>query len=201
MEGKRKERVLGILVGLAALVFVVPSVQAGSLEPSAPPGATMKTLDEVPPAWSQKLQADDGDSVTGCGSSRFDCVLGGAAVLDKETGLVWEQSPGGNMNWATAQSYCTNRHVGGRLGWRVPTVEELASLVDRSQSPPKLPSGAPFTNVQPSSYWSSTSVAHDPAIRAFFVSFGSGFVGNLSPKTEITPRVWCVRGGHGHDAY
>src|SRR5215470_9380827 len=37
----------------------------------------------IPPAWSQKLPA----------AQRFEVVLDGAAVLDHETGLVWEKSP------------------------------------------------------------------------------------------------------------
>ena len=35
----------------------------------------------IPHAWSQKLEA----------SKRFEVVLDGGAVLDKETGLVWEK--------------------------------------------------------------------------------------------------------------
>ena len=49
----------------------------------------------VPRAWSQKLPA----------SARFQLVLDNAAVLDKETGLVWEKSPGYN-NENLGYCYC-----------------------------------------------------------------------------------------------
>lgn len=75
----------------------------------------------VPRAWSQKLPA----------SARFQLVLDNDAVLDKETGLVWEKSPDTTTrHWANATIYAYQKTVGGRKGWRLPTVEELASLVD-----------------------------------------------------------------------
>ena len=43
--------------------------------------------------------------------------------------------------WLTANFYAYDITVGGRDGWRLPTVEELKSLVDRTQSNPALPSG------------------------------------------------------------
>jgi len=85
-------------------------------------------------------------------------AFGGAAVLDKETGLVWERSPStGWQNWNSAQAYCNVSAVGGRKGWRLPTLQELASLVDPTQFNPALPLNHPFQDVTPLFYWSATT--------------------------------------------
>jgi hypothetical protein len=120
------------------------------------------------------------------------------AVFDKETGLVWEQSPDTiPQDWLNAQARCNTKTVGNRQGWRLPTLQELASLVDPTvRFGPTLPVN-PFTNVQSSIYWSATSAASTSAI-AWFVSFADGHVAN-AVKTN-THFVWCVRGGQGVDA-
>jgi hypothetical protein len=49
-------------------------------------------------------------------------------VFDKETRLVWEMEPRTElMNWYVAANVCMNENAGGRMGWRLPTVEELLS--------------------------------------------------------------------------
>ena len=106
----------------------------------------------IPPAWSQILPAD----------KRFVLVMGGAAVLDEETGLVWEQSPDtATVDWLGALSSCNDRTVGGRKGWRLPTIQELTSLVDPTIAfpGPTLLSGHPFSNVPLTGSWSATSNA------------------------------------------
>src|SRR4249920_1067083 len=61
------------------------------------------------------------------------------AVLDKETGLVWERSPQTtSARWSVARRTCIEKSVGGQKGWRLPYLEELASLVDTSIVPPGL---------------------------------------------------------------
>ncbi len=142
--------VLAIITVFVSAAFLLPKlIGAGELEPSAPPSPTIKTLDEIPPTWSQTLPA----------SERFVLVLNDEAVLDKETGLVWAVNAnlGGTRTWQAAINYCANLSLGGRKGWRLPNRVELASLVDPTQSYPALPSGHPFSNVQSTNYWSSTT--------------------------------------------
>src|SRR6266513_2461374 len=110
----------------------------------------------LPPTWDKILPADNPGGPCPSNSSRFTCVMGGAAVRDNETGLVWEQSPSTRtFPWSRVDSqpnppaavYCNELNVGNRKGWRLPTIQELASLVDQSQNP-SLPAGHPFSNVQ-----------------------------------------------------
>lgn len=136
------------------------------------------------------------------GGNRFS-VLGGfgnQAVLDKETGLVWERSPSTTpTDPSAAHASCNTENVGGRLGWRLPTIQELASLVDQTQSSPALTSGHPFTNVQAGQfacYWSAT--IGDPVWSVSFFSNGQVTQGSCSGGLGIAYH-WCVRGGQGVD--
>jgi hypothetical protein len=191
-EKMRKQRTtilaLAICSALGAAGLLLSGlVGAGDLDPSAAPGPTMKTLDEIPPTWSQILPA----------SERFKLVMGGEAVLDKETGLVWAKDgnlPGGTRKWQTAVDYCrSNVSIGNRKGWRLPTIEELASLIDTTQASPALPSGHPFENVQSSSaYWSSTTY-EDDSRDAWAVHMSNGDVYNVDKPDFYC--VWPVRGG------
>ena len=137
------------------------------------------------PTWHQILPADQ----------RFVLVMNNEAVLDKETGLVWERSPNANpRNWDSAWIHCVQRTVDVRRGWRLPTVEELASLINPEGSNPSLPAGHPFENVQNYAYWSSTIYPYDGGLMAVWFDGGT-----ISPymKTVNTIYVWCVRGGQG----
>jgi hypothetical protein len=142
------------------------------------------------PSWDQKLT-----------TNRFVILANwnNEAVLDRETGLVWERSPESTeRNWIDASSSCNKRAVGGRRGWRLAGIQELASLVDPSvPSPgPTLPPAHPFLNVQ-GEYWSATTDA-EGAQYAWTVFFGDGGVYNEFGKTT-TLKVWCVRTAQGPD--
>ncbi|MCP9447024.1 MAG: DUF1566 domain-containing protein, partial [Nitrospira sp.] len=90
--------------------------------------------------------------------------------------------------------------VGGQKGWRLPSIPELASLVDPSVLPPgpTLPPGHPFTGVQSAFYWSASTLADTPT-NAWFVLFNLGDVGTGGKNLGL--RVWCVRGGMHADQY
>lgn len=163
----------------------------------------------APPSWDQLLQCDTTatcprfivlSNFTGVelGPDGHRIPTTGVAVMDRETGLVWEQSP--NMDthdWFGALSYCNNLTVGNRMGWRLPTLQELASLLDPSVPipGPALAAGHPFSNVQSSSYWSATTYSEVDFV-AWVVNFGGGdHVLNANKGGDLF--VWCVRGGHG----
>src|SRR5258706_10011688 len=64
------------------------------------------------PSWDQQLPASTRFVVL---SNWIDAAhpSGGAAVLDRETGLVWEQSPDATQaRWPVAQFVCLNKNVG-----------------------------------------------------------------------------------------
>jgi len=120
------------------------------------------------------------------------------AVLDKETQLVWETTPQtAPAMWEFARFDCINKTTGGRKGWRLPSIHELASLVDPNNpvGNPDLPPGHPFTNVQSANYWSASTNAVHPS-NAWNVNFFIGDV-NTGDKT-VSLQLWCVRGGHNH---
>ncbi|MGA6826178.1 DUF1566 domain-containing protein [Nitrospira sp. NS4] len=144
------------------------------------------------PAWDQKLDA----------ATRF-VVLSNwnsQAVLDRETGLVWEREPHSMANsfWSSALGLCANHTTGGRKGWRLPSIFELASLVDPSVIFPSLPASHPFINIQPTLYWSATT-ATDLSTDAWFVNFANGLLSHEAKG--LAHPFWCVRGGMNADAY
>ena len=173
---------LAIAFAVLLVTAMTHSVLAAELDPKlnppAAPGPTMKSLDQIPPSWDQVLPA----------AERFKLVMGGDAVLDKETGLVWERSPNptqvGNLDGA--HRHCIYRSWGNRKGWRLPTLQELASLT--------LLPGHPFLGVTSHTYWTATlrSTSEAWAIES---AGGNPLWNDVSQSAH----AWCMRGGRGAD--
>jgi hypothetical protein len=64
----------------------------------------------------------------------FDFPSGGAAVLDRETGLVWQRKVGRFESWQFALADCFDATTGNRFGWRLPANYEAATLFEASTS-------------------------------------------------------------------
>lgn len=123
------------------------------------------------------------------------------AVLDRETGLVWERSPSIELfSWDNRGHNCISKTIGGRKGWRLPSVVELGTLVDPNVAfpGPTLPAGHPFTNILSTFYWSSTKDAHDPT-----AAWGFDYQGGDSDTKALLDSfpAWCVRGPMNADQY
>jgi hypothetical protein len=149
------------------------------------------------PSWDQTLACT---TLANCPRFIVLSNMNSAAVLDRETGLVWERSPDTfTYTWSGAQAHCNLLKVGNRKGWRLPTLQELTSLVDgdpTNTSSPRLPPGHPFTTVQSSGYWSATTTVSNPD-SAWVVLFTLGTVSDGPKSGGSFP--WCVRGGQGVD--
>lgn len=121
------------------------------------------------------------------------------AVLDTDTGLIWEIAPRPTtITWNEARYTCMSRATGGQKGWRLPAPVEMRSLVGPAvDSPiPNIPPGHPFVNIQPTSYWTVVPENHQPA----YAKYVDAFLGNVLSFVKIyTFPAWCVRGPIDHN--
>jgi len=122
------------------------------------------------------------------------------AVLDKETQLVWQRSPSATLTTQIqAKTFCADRVIAGRRGWRLPSIQELSSLADpmKPNGVLALTFGHPFKGVKLNGYWSATryinytGATSDSAYGINFQGGGNSFT--LSALSSLN--YWCVRGG------
>ncbi|MBW2364434.1 MAG: DUF1566 domain-containing protein [Deltaproteobacteria bacterium] len=122
-------------------------------------------------------------------------------VTDNLTGLIWLKNANcfGTQNWTNALNDCNSLNDGEcgltdgsfESDWRLPNINEMRSLVDPSgESDPALPDGHPFTNVQSSYYWSSTTY-ESVTDSAWLVYMFDGL--QVYSLKDSIPYVWPVR--------
>ena len=86
-------------------------------------------------------------------------------VTDTKSGLMWLKDSNNfqeAMCWYDAKNECGYLGFAGHVCWRLPTIEELCSLIDRTEHGPAIPAGSPFFNVQSNNYWSASSYLPNP---------------------------------------
>jgi hypothetical protein len=133
---------------------------------------------------------DEADNVLTAGSTQ---------VKDMLTGLIWERGTSdGTQTWnnttslGSAQAYCQSLNLGGN-SWRVPSIKELASLIDVSLPPSGvMTNSSAFPGITGAMFfWSSSSNLLIPRT-AWGVNFQYGWV-NFADSTASS-HVRCVRG-------
>jgi hypothetical protein len=131
---RKQEKAITVLTLFMAMILALPVLaKAGSLEPTAPPGATMHTLDDIytivqstnmivggagvlapvekTGQTTSYATGDDGDLEKGVAlpAQRF-TDNGNGTVTDNLTGLIWLKNakPCGTKNWTDAIAYCNS---------------------------------------------------------------------------------------------
>ncbi len=126
-------------------------------------------------------------------------------VTDPMHNLIWQNNYSDNKGYAnngaipdldqkSALKYCEDINLAGFTDWRLPTMRELASLVDYSIARPKPTIDPMFitTTRKGGMYWIDTTYVPNTT-KAWFVRFGANGA-NRRPKSD-TYSVRCVRNG------
>lgn len=192
------------LMGFASLAFV-----CGTVNVLTPTGSDAQRFGEFAPlerlTESGCVETPVWDEIIE-GPRRWVATMDGAAYCDRQTGLVWDARPSeSRMTWEQAIAHCLNRTVGnnGQLGWQLPEINQLASLVDRNSRSCQenkicLPDGHPFkVEFDPllpeGLYWSVTPPPGPNNSLIQVVKFSNGTV-DRDFKTSPFTKGWCVRG-------
>jgi len=111
---------------------------------------------------------------------------------DPATGLTWARKDNGSdATWSQANEYCRNLTLGGRSGWRVPTIDELGGIFDQTKAgQPGLHAKGGIRLSWPG-VWSSTQGNNSEEKWAF--SFYNGSRGSSELGPSHINRALCVR--------
>jgi hypothetical protein len=105
---------------------------------------------------------------------------GDGTITDKQLKVIWVKDPSvidalkSTMNFDAARSACEKlQYAGFNSGWRMPTVEELRSIVDYTRSEPAWDINV-FGGKHDDWYWTSTPCAWDRTGSAWVVTSSYG---------------------------
>ena len=115
----------------------------------------------------------------------------GEVWTDPATGLMWARNDNGSdVNWQQAMDYCQNLQLAGRSDWRLPTIDELQGIYDRSVGGYHVKG-----NLQLSNWWVWSSSQGNASGEAWAVQFTTGrrYSHPFDIWGSATQRALCVR--------
>ena len=144
----------------------------------------------------------------GCGtqSTTPDCNINTGCWIDQTTGLRWQNSPPATeKSLPAAVDYCTTQTLGGKSGWRLPTVSELRSLI-RGCPPTETAGSCGLTDGCLGYYscWSSICLGCESGKDPSGCYWDSNLSGTCSlywsssPCIDADPGAWGVDFGEGY---
>ena len=156
-----------------------------------------KKRETFDPEKSQKIDLSSKEVVAATrlpvvdGSRSFSVAPGNDMVVqDAVTGLDWQRTVvSKSFKWKDALEFCSTLTYGGYSDWRLPTINELITLIDFTKDHPAIDTVV-FPDTVPEPFWSSTTyVFHKTS--AWGVYFGTGQVYHY--RKEGKHFVRCVR--------
>jgi hypothetical protein len=104
----------------------------------------------------------------------IDCGDGTTIASDKT--LCWQKNSQISVsNWDAANNYCENLNLSDKDDWRLPTVQELANVIETNKTGLKINEEL-FPNTFEKNYWSSSVYNNNPNMH-WFAHFSTGFQG------------------------
>ncbi len=118
-----------------------------------------------------------------CVPTRYEVQAGGL-VVDRTTGLTWEQATDPTeYSWTAAAGHCASRGA----GWRVPSLNELQTILDDARTYPAIDQ-AVFPNTPADFFWTSSPEASGGTGAEWYVDFYYG-----ATDADVPARLFYVR--------
>jgi alpha-tubulin suppressor-like RCC1 family protein len=127
--------------------------------------------------------------------------MGDGTVIDHSTGIMWTRSANifkMPLTWQSAKQYIYKMNIGevpnfGHSNWRLPSIQEIETLIDKTSFYPAIPKSSPFENVLPAFYWSAT-VQTGILQQVWFMDMSSGTTALDMASYCTYKHIWPVRG-------
>jgi hypothetical protein len=124
------------------------------------------------------------------GNAMADSATDHAGVWDRHTGLMWSNTLGDSrLSHDDAEKACAELQLAGHADWRLPTRQELQTILDLTRHDPAIDTSL-FPGTKAEAYWSGCRLAADPDV-AWIVHFNHGNV-NYNHR-DYYARVRAVR--------
>lgn len=163
-----------------ALLFFTSFSLAGNMLAANSSSGIQSHLSHITTENYTKLDSNGNELASS--STQWNCVR------DNKTGLVWEVRQESGMHhkkaaytWKESQQFAQRVNEKGLCGssdWRLPSKDELLSIVDKQRNSPKINTNY-FPNTQNGFYWSSSPYEqHENGAWLVYFNLGSEFAGN-----------------------
>lgn len=107
-------------------------------------------------------------------------VNGNGTVTDSVTGLMWQQTDGGEMTIENAIIYCDTLTLAGYSDWRLPNAHEAFSILNHQNTRPAMEDNI-FVTTSAEYWWTVDRQVND--VSKIWVTNAGGGIGN-HPKNE-----------------